>query len=132
MTTVVLDTSALLAYLRCEPGKDRIDQILTGSDYVCAMHAANVIELYYKTAEKSGPLDAEKLFQGFGEFGITVYECMNTAFQLRCGVLKTIFPSLSLADTMVVALAEMLNGTVLTSDKEFDRVAELVRVEQFR
>lgn len=132
MTHVVLDTSAMIAYLRDEPGGGRVRQVLTGSGYSCSMHAANAIELYYKTAEHAHPDLARVVYDGLGPLGITIHESMHPAFQLRCGALKTVFPALSLADTMALALAEILGAVVLTTDKQFTKAAHLVRVEQLR
>ncbi len=44
----MLDASAIIAYLRDEPGADKVEDLLANDDEVCIAHAINLCETYYK------------------------------------------------------------------------------------
>ncbi len=46
MAVVVLDASATIAYLRGEPGKERIAAALLDDENSCRMHAVNLCEVF--------------------------------------------------------------------------------------
>ncbi len=132
MTNIILDASAMLAYYNDEPGADRVEEVFGKHEMQCHMHAVNVIEVYYKLAAKYGTYHADEAYTGIYDMNISIHECLDQKFQLHCANLKNAFPSLSLADVMVVALSRRLGGVVLTSDKEFNRAATVAKVEQIR
>lgn len=133
MSVIVLDTSALIAFVENEKGADRVQEILdprSGSSN--HMHAANAIELLYQIARKSDGKKAKEVLELFVALGVTIRQDMDAHFQKRCYTLKTAFPALSLGDSMTISLAQGLGATVLTSDKEFSRAKQVVNVEQIR
>lgn len=132
MTNTVLDTSAILAYFNDEKGADRIERVLLSRGKKCHMHAANAIEVYYKVSAKSDDQLALTAYDRLSALGITIHESMDREFQLRCGMVKAAYPMLSLADSMVLVLAERIGGVVMTADKEFSKMGRFVAVEQIR
>lgn len=132
MNHIVLDASAAIAFFRVERGHERVEQVLRGREFHCHMHAINAIEVYYQLARKIDKATALRMYDGLYDLGITVEATLSRSFQLRCATLKMVYPSLSLADTAAIALAETLDALVLTTDQEFDRALDIVAVEQLR
>lgn len=133
MNSIVFDTSALLAFLRDEPGADRVESMLdlAGRER-CYIHATNAVELLYKVARESGFESARESLRKFVRLGVAISEDMHPAFQEQCMLLKTNYPALSLGDTMAIALAIRLHGIVVTADKAFSKADKIVNVEQIR
>ena len=50
----VLDASAAMAYLRGEPGANRVESLLVRPSSDVAMHAVNLLEVYCKLASYGG------------------------------------------------------------------------------
>ena len=98
----------------------------------CFIHAGNAIELLYKIAGKTDIETANHRLDGFVKIGLIIREDMDSVIRQHCTMLKTVFPSLSLGDTMAIALAMKFKCVVLTSDKEFSRADKFVNVEQIR
>jgi PIN domain nuclease of toxin-antitoxin system len=53
------DASALIAYLRNEPGAQGIADVLLEQDSRHFVHAVNLCEVYYNAIRASGQVDAE-------------------------------------------------------------------------
>jgi PIN domain nuclease of toxin-antitoxin system len=112
---LLLDASAILAYLHDEPGAAQVDQALEQrSD--CLMTAANQAELITKCLDRGvadavvGPMLAEL---GYQVIPVTV-EDGRVAGQLRTA---TRHLGLSLGDRLCLAAARRLGCTVLTTDR---------------
>jgi uncharacterized protein with PIN domain len=56
-----LDASAMVAYLRSEPGADLVRQILRDTTHTCYAHAVNLCEVYYGFARALGEPAAQSL-----------------------------------------------------------------------
>ena len=54
----VLDASAMIAYLRDEPGAGRVSEALLDPDGQCIAHVLNWCEVFYDFHRASGPKDA--------------------------------------------------------------------------
>lgn len=131
MKNIVLDTSAFLAYLYDEPGADIVESVLNSDDCTIFIHATNVIEICYKLANKN---EDSVLFihSDISDSYLLVDSTLDNVLQMNSAILKVRFPMLSLADTMSIALAERRNAELYTTDKEFNRVKDLVNVVQLR
>ena len=60
MAVVVLDASAVIAYLRGEPGKERVAAALLDDNTSSRMHAVNLCEVFYDTLRAQGTAIADK------------------------------------------------------------------------
>ncbi len=90
----------MLAYLRGEPGAERVAASLSDPSVTCYAHAINLAEVYYDFLRRA--------------------DDMGRLFWQRVAHLKA-HGRLSLADCCCLALAQTLGGTVVTSDhREFD------------
>ena len=70
MAVVVLDACATIAYLRGEPGKERVAAALLDDDTTCRMHAVNVCEVFYDTLRASGETAADNVLADLAAVGI--------------------------------------------------------------
>lgn len=50
----VLDACAMIAYLRDEPGADRVEALLLDKNNLCVAHAVNVCEVFYDFIRAEG------------------------------------------------------------------------------
>ena len=125
--TVVLDASALLAYLRDEPGGDRVDGVLAES----VMSSVNWAEVVQKSiavgVEVDGMLDdlqslgltVEPFTPGDGEMTGRLWEQTRQA-------------GLSLGDRACLSLGLRLGVTVLTCDRAWASLGQSLDIQVIR
>ncbi len=120
----ILDSSAMIAYLRKEEGAAVVEQILTDPTIDCYAHAINLCEVYYDALRVSGVAEAEKSMQDLFALNVLERNDFDEAFWKEVAHLKAIHRA-SLADFCAVVLANRLNGVFLTADHhEFDKLAQ--------
>ncbi len=129
----VLDASALLAYLRREPGAPVVREVL---EQGCAISAANWAEVLSKVAEGGeDPVQTVEFFERGGVLGQSlIVHPLNDAQALEIARLRPLTreAGLSLGDRACLALAASLALPVLTTDRawsglDLDLEVELVR-----
>ncbi len=127
----ILDSCALIAYLRDEPGADAVAPAIEGKrPYI---HAINLCEVYYDCARAVGRDRALQLLD-YARRVVEIDVAMGPDFLIQVGDLKA-RGGIALADCFAAALAMRMEGTILTADhKEFGPLAAsgLCRVEFFR
>ena len=123
MSEVVLDASAVLAFLRDEAGSSEVKKVLTSGPTVCS--AVNWSEVLQKVATSGADADiAEALLDGYGlrVLDATMADARAAAASWQRG------SGLSLADRFCLALAARLDAVALTADSAWgasDRVRQL-------
>ena len=127
----VLDTSAVIAYLRDEPGAERVRSRLRFGYRI--MHAVNVAELCF-TAPKRMPerFSPESTMVWFNAMDIAVSGVYDSDFLQLSAEIRLKERSLSVGDGMTVALASMLNLPVMTTERNFRKVHEYATIEVIR
>ncbi|MBI3919807.1 MAG: PIN domain-containing protein [Armatimonadetes bacterium] len=123
----VLDASALIAYLRQEPGHEIVTRRLTAArkgQEILWMHAVNLCEVYYDALRRSGKALAEQLLMDVGGLPIRVCRTIGRPLLRESGRLKAV-GGISLADALAVGLANLKGGRLVTADHH-----ELDAVEQ--
>ena len=127
--TLLLDASALLAYLLDEPGADLIDDRLHES----AISSVNLGEVATRVAARGG--DPRDVIDEVLDSGLDVYEFTFTnsvrlmdvnTLERRWGI------TLSLGDRCCLATAMAEDLPVLTADREWTRFADLLDVRLIR
>jgi len=119
----ILDACALIAFLRDEDGADIVESTLIDQD--CVAHAINLCEVYYDCLRREDKNLADELLDEFWEVGLVRREDIDEEFWKSVGRIKADIGKVSLADSFAIALAQRMDGTVLTSDHhEFDRIAD--------
>lgn len=133
MSETVLDAPALLAYLNEEPGADAVEQALAEGAYI---GAANWAEVLSKVADSGGEIEilAGEL-EARGILGQTL-EVLPLLSE-DCPVIARLRAStkalgLSLGDRACLALGLRLGLPVLTTDREWRKLALDVKVRVVR
>lgn len=122
---IVLDTSALLASLHNEPGKDRVDNDLITRH--CAMSSVNLAEFASKC------LDVGMTHTDFdillASLELTIIP-LDATLAIATGALRTSTRhiGLSLGDRACLATAQKLNATVLTADRAWLPLATILEI----
>ncbi len=128
---LVMDTSAIIAEIKGEPGAEAIRRILTtppeGGFF---MHAVNVCEVAYHLI-KFGLIESVAYELAMPD-GVTIIDGIGSALWQRAASLKARYKNLALGDCMAIGLAESLDADILTSDRDFQQVETTIRVMMFR
>lgn len=130
MKHYVIDSYAALALFGDERGAMRVEEILrqaeTGGVQV-AMSLINLGEIVYLLERRWGPEKLRSMLAYLEEAPLSMVEA-NKERVLEAAHIKAHY-SLAYADAFAVALARELNAILLTGDKEFQAVSNLVSVE---
>lgn len=123
----VLDTSAVLAYLFNEPGGDVVGLALDGS-MIAAPNAAEVVSvLMGRGSSESDAIGTLRQIEA-------QIVPLDEALALRTGSLVAITRDfgLSLGDCACIALGEASGATILTADRDWERLDLNVRIRLIR
>lgn len=127
--TVVLDSSALLAYLQDEPGSDAVYEVLEGA----LMSSVNFSETATRIAARG--IDPRPVLDDILEFALDVvdftFTCSLRLMDLR-GWEQRLGVTLSLGDRCCIATAMNAGLPVLTADREWLTFCDLVDVRLIR
>jgi len=129
MPVYVLDTSALLASMYEETGKNRVDEVLLNEP--CLIAAANLAEFAAKCADGGmARAEIETVIQGFDAEVIG----MDKNQAMENGLLRplTRHAGLSLGDRACLALASTRQATALTADRIWSELNLGITVECIR
>ncbi|HHB13250.1 MAG TPA: PIN domain-containing protein [Chromatiales bacterium] len=125
--SVVLDASALLAFLHEEPGGERVSPVLEGA----RVSAVNWSEVLQKSLQRG--VDVEGMQQEFIEVGV-IFDPFTPEQAETAGRLftQTRNHGLSLADRACLALAVDKRLPVMTADRAWGRLKLDVDIEVVR
>jgi ribonuclease VapC len=133
---VVLDASAVLAWLMRERGKEIVDRVLP----FAVVPASALTEALYRAVERAHALPADELYQSLLVAGIEV-EPVTERDAVRASELiawsrtrdeDRLQRSLSLGDGLCIAVAERLELTVTGGDDYWESVPMRVDYAPFR
>ena len=125
----VFDSFALLAYFGNEPGADTVEQLLhQAQEQTVTLHLSlvNLDEVYYITQRERGRDIAVATLALIDQLPIH-QQAINRPRVLAAAALKANH-AISYADAFAAALAQQLQGSVVTGDPEFQKVAALVEI----
>ena len=125
--SVVLDASALLAYLQDEPGAERVRSVIAQS----VMSTVNWAEVVGKARDRE--VDTQGLREDLSSLGLAL-EPLSAAQAERMGHLKELTrrQGLSLGDRACLALGADRGDTVYTADRVWLELDLGVEVEAIR
>jgi predicted nucleic acid-binding protein len=126
----VLDTFALLAYLKDESGAARIEEILEQAEKEkCHLFVSiiNLGEVFYIVERKGGISEAQNALALIGQLPVEVLPANEQTVFAAAHIKAT--HRLSYADAFAVVGALNKNAVVLTGDPEFVAVESIVKVE---
>src|ERR1017187_2375705 len=116
----VLDSCALIAFIRDEEGTDVIEQVLLDGTSTVMMHAINVCEVYYDCMRSISKGHADRVVDSLVSGNVIIREDMDAPFCKFAGSVKA-NGRILLADTFAIALAAREEAILLTTDHhEFD------------
>jgi len=127
---VVLDSYACLAYFAGEPAGDRVRRLFQEAaegQADIALCTVNLGEVRYWTLRRGGPAASARVIERLRLLPIEIVP-VDIALACRAGDLKARI-TVSYADCFAAALAQMRDAAVLTGDPDFERFANLIRVE---
>ena len=120
---LALDSSAIIALLKDEPGADVVERLLLDSDNVCYAHAVNLCEVYYDFLRMGGEDVAQAALSTLAGLGIVFSEEMDKDVWQEAGRHKAQL-KLPLGDCFLLAMASRIGGEAVTADrKDFEPVA---------
>jgi PIN domain nuclease of toxin-antitoxin system len=120
--SAVIDASALIAFLRDEPGAGMVESVLLAPQK-CYAHALNLCEVYYDFCRVSNQDTAEAAISDLFGLGIEERTDMDSEFWRNAGRLKAVYRKVSLADCCALALARRIGARLLSADRhEFEPI----------
>lgn len=124
---VLLDTSAVIAYLLDEPGGDLVGEALDDA-IIAAPNAAEIVSVLMRrgSSESSAIAMLRQLEVEVIPFDETL------AMQTGGMIAKTRHLGLSLGDCACLALGQARGATVMTADRVWDRLDLPVRIQCIR
>ncbi len=124
----LLDSFAVLAYLKKENNYLRVKQLLSAPDVPALMNDINVGETYYILAKERGMEQAD-VFLNVMLPSLPIIICSNSfEHVIEASRIKARYP-ISYADCFAVATALRENATIVTGDPEFKTVQKLVEID---
>ena len=125
----VLDSFALIAYFRDEPGAETVENLLVTAgkkDTPLHMTDVNYAEVKYSIVKKDGAAaweEAAKILQGLPiDFHSTTRALADTAADYKARF------KMSLADAFAAALAKEKKAELITGDPEFKALAKEIKI----
>jgi predicted nucleic acid-binding protein len=130
MKRVVLDSYALIAYFENEPGAGRVESFLkeaesTGNRNLLSLY--NWGEVYWSMYRSKGEKVAEDCLVTMEQLPIEIVD-MRKSLMYEAARLKAVHP-VAIGDCIAAALAKESNLPVLTGDKEFRRLKDIIQIE---
>jgi len=117
----VLDSSALVAYLKNEPGAPVVADLFADTDIELYVHSANLCETFHIIWRRDGEAKANIAIDKLLDLGVVERSDMDGEFWRDAGSLiatrRLAGASLPLGDALGVALARRLDTEFVTSDK---------------
>ena len=127
MTSVVLDASAMIAFLRSEPGADSVAKRVNGA----LISTMNYSEVLKKTIEVGGSADAVRIHMSALPISIVPFDVTQA---VSTAALYPLVKSqgLSFADRACLNLGIQHGALVLTTDKTMAQTSAPVKVHLIR
>jgi len=121
--TYVLDASALLKFSEAEPGNRKVEELLqTAARGQTAIFVSvmNLGEVFYWTWQKRGEGEARRAIDSLLRLPIDPVS-VDLPQALKAGEIKTLH-HISYVDCLAAALATLKQATLVTSDRDFEKL----------
>jgi len=129
MMKKVLDSYALLVYLEKDPGFEKVESLLIEAaekDQSLLMSAVNWAEVYYIVLREFGEAKAKEIEKAIMTLPIEVIVADQDLCR-EAARIKAHNP-ISFADCFAAALASKSQATLVTGDKEFAKLQNLIPI----
>ncbi len=124
----VLDSFALLAYLKMESRYEKVKELLSSEDFIILMNEINLGETFYILARERGIEKAEYFINTI--LRSLPIKSVTNSFEdvIEAARVKAVY-SLAFADCFAIATAKKENAPIITGDPEFKKVQKIVEIE---
>lgn len=123
MRSFVLDASAVIDYVQSGPGAAKIEQLLADAIrqqlWLC-ISVLNVAEVYYLTWQREGREKARQTVANLSRLPVEIVP-VDLPQALKAGELKAVH-KIPYVDCVAAALAVQQNATLVTSDRDFEKL----------
>ena len=130
MTDYVLDSFAVTAYVQGEPGAARVGDLLNEAKSGVSrllMTTVNLGETLYVMYRRRGPNGLVESLNLVADLPIELVDA-DLPLTVTAAQIKAVLP-IAYGDCFAAALALHQQATVVTGDREFERLAHLVSIE---
>ena len=127
--TYVLDANAVLDYVQQGPGFRTVERLLREafrSDATLMISVINVGEVFYLLWKIEGEEKARRIIDDLTLLPIKILP-VDLPHALRAGELKAIH-KIPYADSIAAALALAQSATIVSSDRDFEKLGRLISV----
>jgi uncharacterized protein len=125
----VLDANAALDFLESNPGAERVERLLQQArdrEITALMSVVNWGEVFYHAWQRHGEEPARTALAGLARVPVEVVP-VDEQQVLRAGEIKAIH-KVPYVDSLAAALAMSRQATLVTSDRDFDKLGRRVSV----
>lgn len=129
MKRYVLDASALMTFFEDRPGAEKVEELLAKaaeSQRFLLMSVVNWGEIYYSVWRDRGEAAANERLRTVAQFPIEVVDADMETAKLAAALKAR--HKLPYVDCFAAALAKQRGAQVVTTDRDFERVAKDVSV----
>jgi predicted nucleic acid-binding protein len=124
----VIDSFALLAYLKQESNHQKVENLLSAKDAQPLMNDINIGETFYVLARERG-LDKAEYFINAILPNLPITKIGNTLTEvIDAAKIKAQYP-ISYADCFTVATAIRERAVIITGDPDFKHVEKIVKID---
>lgn len=130
MKEYVLDSYALIVYFRKQKGWETVRDLLFEafqSNQKMFLSSINWGEVYYTRLKTGDEEKAEEAIRAIKNMPIEIVEEIDTRLAKQAGKYKA-HGGISYADCFAAALAKKENATLVTGDKEFQRLQKEIKI----
>ena len=123
----VLDTSALMAFIEQEEGAERVRDILRGESIIIPW--LSILEIVYISQRELGEEEALTRYALLKKLDAEIIWEADEALLLNAARIKSAH-SLSLADSVIAAIATQHNAILIHKDPEYEQLQNVVEMEK--
>jgi predicted nucleic acid-binding protein len=122
----VLDTSALMAFIEKEDGAERVRDILLGKSIIIPW--LSILEIVYISQRELGEEEALTRYALLKKLNAKIIWDADEALLLNAARIKSTH-SLSLADSVIAAIATQHDAILIHKDPEYEQLQGVVEME---
>ncbi len=123
----VMDTSALMAFIEQEEGAERVRDILRGESIIIPW--LSILEIVYISQRELGEEEALTRYALLKKLDAEIIWEADEALLLNAARIKSTH-SLSLADSVIAAIATQHNAILIHKDPEYEQLQNVVEMEK--
>ena len=122
----VLDTSALMAFIEKEDGAERVRDILLNESIILPW--LSILEIVYISQRELGEEEALTRYALLKKLNANIIWEADEALLLNAAQIKSTH-NLSLADSVIAAIANQHNAILIHKDPEYEQLQGVVEME---